>query len=126
MRESSDARLRIETDGNNIVVRGEHSEFRLPAENPAEFPAVAEFTEQKYSVVPARVLSQIIRRTTFATDNESSRYALGGVLVELSADSITAVGTDGRRLAMMQAPAQSVGGHTTGDNMTIVPCAACT
>ena len=71
--------------------------------------------------MPARVLSQIIRRTTFATDNESSRYALGGVLIELTADKITAVGTDGRRLAMMEAPAQSVGGHATGDNMTIVP-----
>jgi DNA polymerase-3 subunit beta len=121
LRESSDAKLRLETDGNSVVVRGEHSEFKLPAENPAEFPAVAEFTEQKYSIVPARVLSQIIRRTSFATDNESSRYALGGVLVELAADKITAVGTDGRRLAMMEAAAQSVGGHTTGDNMTIVP-----
>ncbi|HEY1600124.1 MAG TPA: DNA polymerase III subunit beta [Pirellulales bacterium] len=121
LRESSDAKLRLETDGNGVVVRGEHSEFRLPAENPAEFPAVSEFTEQKYHVVPARLLSQIIRRTTFATDNESSRYALGGVLLELTADKITAVGTDGRRLAMMEAPAQSVGGHVTGDNMTIVP-----
>jgi DNA polymerase III subunit beta len=121
LRESGDAKLRLETDGNGVIVRGEHSEFRLPAENPAEFPAVSEFTEQKYHVVPARVLSQIIRRTTFATDNESSRYALGGVLLELTADKITAVGTDGRRLAMMEAPAQSIGGHATGDNMTIVP-----
>lgn len=121
LRESGDATLRLESDGSGVVVRGEHSEFRLPAENPAEFPAVADFSESKYHVVPARVLSQIIRRTTFATDNESSRYALGGVLVELSADKITAVGTDGRRLAMMEAPAQSVGGHATGDNMTIVP-----
>jgi DNA polymerase III subunit beta len=121
LRETSDAKLRLETDGNSIVVRGERSEFKLPAENPAEFPAVADFTEQKYSTVPARLLSQIIRRTTFATDNESSRYALGGVLLELADDKITAVGTDGRRLAMMEAPAQSVGGHTTGDAMTIVP-----
>ena len=122
LRESGDAVLRLESDGNGVVVRGEHSEFRLPAENPAEFPAVAEFTEAKYHVVTARVCtSQIIRRTTFATDNESSRYALGGVLIELSADKITAVGTDGRRLAMMEAPAQSVGGHSTGENMTIVP-----
>ena len=66
-------------------------------------------------------MSQIIRRTIFATDNESSRYALGGVLLEMTADKITAVGTDGRRLAMMEAPAKSVGGHETGDNMTIVP-----
>jgi DNA polymerase-3 subunit beta len=121
LRETSDAKLRLESDGNGVIVRGEHSEFRLPAENPAEFPAVSEFAEQKYHVVPARALSQLIRRTSFATDAESSRYALGGVLLELTADKITAVGTDGRRLAMMEAPAQGVGGHATGDDMTIVP-----
>ena len=60
----------------------------------------------------------------FATDNESSRYALGGVLLEMTADQITAVGTDGRRLARMEAPAKSVGGHETGDNTTIVPTRA--
>lgn len=121
LRESADAKLSLESDGSGVVVRGERAEFRLPAENPAEFPAVSDFTEEKYHVLPARLLQQIIRRTAFATDNESSRYALGGVLLELAADKITAVGTDGRRLAMMEAPAQSVGGHATGDNMTIVP-----
>ena len=46
----------------------------------------------------------MIRRTIFATDNESSRYALGGVLLEMAADKIIAVGTDGRRLAKMEVP----------------------
>ncbi|MBI2823365.1 MAG: DNA polymerase III subunit beta [Planctomycetia bacterium] len=121
LRETADAKLQLETDGHGVVVRGERSEFRLPAENPAEFPAVSEFAEAKYHSLPARVLGQIIRRTSFATDNESSRYALGGVLIEMTDDKVTAVGTDGRRLAMMEAPAQSVGGHATGDAMTIVP-----
>jgi DNA polymerase-3 subunit beta len=66
----------------------------------------------------------LIRRTIFATDNESSRYALGGVLLEMSADKIIAVGTDGRRLAKMEVPARSVGGHQSGDSMTIVPTKA--
>ena len=121
LRETGDSVLRIETEGQGIVVRAERSEFHLPAENPAEFPAVAEFAEDKYHAVSARLLSRIIRRTAFATDNESSRYALGGVLLELNGDKIVAVGTDGRRLAMMEGPARSVGGHQTGDNMTIVP-----
>jgi DNA polymerase-3 subunit beta len=43
------------------------------------------------------------------------------VLLELEADSITAVGTDGRRLAKMNGAAESVGGHQTGETMTIVP-----
>ena len=79
----------------------------LPAENPQEFPAVADFNEQKYHELPARLLRELIRRTIFATDNESSRYALGGVMLELAADKITAVGTDGRRLAKMEGPARA-------------------
>jgi DNA polymerase-3 subunit beta len=124
LRESSDETLRIETDGNGTIVRGERSEFKLPAENPAEFPNVAEFTEDKFHEISARLLRELIRRTIFATDNESSRYALGGVLLEFAADKIIGVGTDGRRLAKMEVPASSVGGHQTDGSMTIIPAKA--
>ncbi|HEX7448882.1 MAG TPA: DNA polymerase III subunit beta, partial [Pirellulales bacterium] len=78
----------------------------------------------KYHELPARFLRELIRRTVFATDVESSRYALGGVLIELTADKVVAVGTDGRRLAMMEGPAKGVSGHQTGDNTTIIPTKA--
>ncbi|HEY5312114.1 MAG TPA: DNA polymerase III subunit beta, partial [Pirellulales bacterium] len=116
LRESSDATLRLESDGHGTLVRGERSEFKLPAENPDEFPAVAQFNEQKYHATSARSLRELIRRTVFATDNESSRYALGGVLLEMTSERITAVGTDGRRLARMECPGKSVGGHDTTDS----------
>ncbi len=121
LRESTDEKLSIEADSQGAVVRGERSEFKLPAQNPDEFPEVAGFEEEKYHEVPARLFKELIRRTLFATDTESSRYALGGVLLEMETDKITAVGTDGRRLAKMEGPAMSVGGHETGEAMTIVP-----
>jgi DNA polymerase-3 subunit beta len=124
LRESSDATLRLEADGQATTVRGERSEFKLPAENPQEFPTVADFTDSAYHELSARALREMIRRTIFATDNESSRYALGGVLLEMGPDKITAVGTDGRRLAKMEVPARSEGGHQSGDSMTIVPTKA--
>jgi DNA polymerase-3 subunit beta len=121
LRESTDEELRIETDGTGIVVRGQRSEFDLTAENPDEFPAVAPFEEEKYHELSARLLKELVRRTLFATDTESSRYALGGVLLEFEPEKIIAVGTDGRRLAKMEGPARDVGGHPSGDTMTIVP-----
>jgi DNA polymerase III subunit beta len=125
LRESSDAAIQIESDGQSTIVRGDRSEFRLQAENPDEFPVVAGGDAEKaYHELPARLFREIIRRTAFATDNESSRYALGGVLLELTAEKITAVGTDGRRLAKMEAPARGIGGHKTGDNTVIVPTKA--
>jgi DNA polymerase III subunit beta len=120
LRESSDEKLQIEASTKGTVVKGERSEFKLTGEDPAEFPAVAAFEEKKYHVIPAPLFKQIILRTEFATDMESSRYALGGVLVELDEKRIIAVGTDGRRLAKMEGPAEAVGGHKTGDTMTII------
>jgi DNA polymerase-3 subunit beta len=124
LRESSDQMLHLESDGQGTVVRGERSEFKLPGENPQEFPAVAEFNESAYHEMSARALRELIKRTIFATDNESSRYALGGVLLEMGSEKITGVGTDGRRLAKMEVPARSVGSHQSGENMTIVPSKA--
>jgi DNA polymerase-3 subunit beta len=124
LRESSDEKLSLESDGRSTLVRGQRSEFRLPAENPDEFPAVAQFKEEKYHELPARFFREIVRRTAFATDNESSRYALGGVLLEMHEDRVVAVATDGRRLAKQEGPAKAVGGHQTTESTTIVPTRA--
>jgi len=122
--ESSDEKLDLQSDGGKVLVRGQRSEFQLPSENPDEFPSVLAFEEQKYHEMPARFFREVIRRTVYATDNESSRYALGGVLIEFSANGLTAVATDGRRLARQEGPAKSVGGHVSGDSMTIIPTRA--
>ncbi len=124
LRESSDETLKIESDGTGICVRGDRSEFRLPAENPDEFPTVAAFDESKYQELPARLMKELVRRTLFATDTDSSRYALGGVLLQFNENSIVAVGTDGRRLAKMEGPSQSTAGHHENESMTIVPSRA--
>ncbi len=124
LRESPDEKLTIETDGRQIQVCGIQSEFQLPSVNPDEFPAVPEFNEERYHELAVPFFRELIRRTVFATDNESSRYALGGVLFELTEDGVTAVATDGRRLARQEGPGQSVGGHVTGNNTIIIPTKA--
>ena len=42
----------------------------------------------------------------------------------METDKVIAVGTDGRRLAKMEGPAQTIDGHHTGDTMTIIPSRA--
>lgn len=124
LRESTDDKMVIEADPQGTIVRGERSEFKLPGANPDEFPDVAAFEDKAHHEVPARLLKELIRRTLFATDTESSRYALGGVLLEFEEERITAVGTDGRRLAKMEGPAMSVDGGSSTETMTIVPARA--
>ncbi len=106
LRSSSDAELTIEADDTKLVIKGQFSEFKLPTEDPSLFPEVPEFGASSYHVIAAADLKRLIKRTVFATDVESTRYALGGCLVERGDNAIGMVGTDGRRLARMSAPAE--------------------
>ena len=124
LRESSDETLSIEADSEKTLITGANSRFELAAHNPEEFPEVADFNEKDYYEVKASVLKEMIKRTLFATDAESSRYALGGVLLEIDGEKIIAVGTDGRRLATMEGVLQRVGEPSSGNATTIVPSRA--
>lgn len=121
LRESMDETFRLETDGTRTVVKGERSQFNLSAENPSEFPPVASFDERNYYETSARLFRELVRRTIYSTDNESSRYALGGIKFEWQNNVLTAVATDGRRLAKMQGPVQAIGEPAPFGEATIVP-----
>src|SRR6056297_1685223 len=88
LRESNDETLTIETDDSGIRLSGQRSKFRLPGSNPDEFPSVREFDEEQYHEIGTRLFRQMLHRTAFATDTESSRYALGGVLLEMDETSV--------------------------------------
>jgi len=109
---AKDERLTLESTQNGILVTGEHGEqWGLDTQSPDEFPDVVEFAETAYHEIPATALSEMIRRTIFAVDSEDIRYALGGVCFEHVSSSLTAVATDGRRLAAQDADGIRVNGH---------------
>jgi DNA polymerase III subunit beta len=124
LRTSTDSELTIETNDERLIVRGLHSEFTLAIEDANLFPEVPDFAAISYHVVAAADLKKLIRRTIFATDVESTRYALGGVLVELTAESIAMIGTDGRRLARMSAPADAENNPPAPAGFPVIPVKA--
>lgn len=109
LRELNDDEVKLEITGDATWIRCGYSEFRLSAEDPADFPPVASFEDTDYFVVPAGALRTMIRRTIFATDSESTRYALGGIQMELGADRLTLAATDSRRLAVVTCGSSVVG-----------------
>jgi DNA polymerase-3 subunit beta len=124
LRESTDDTFRIESDSAGTTVRGERSQFKLPVENASDFPPIAQFSESAAYELSGRLLRELIRRTVFSTDNESSRYALGGIKLEWQENKLTAIGTDGRRLAKMEGPAQAVNNPPPFGEVTVVPTRA--
>lgn len=110
----------IESEGTTLVVTGENFRYQLTTCEANDFPPVASFSAEAYHKIPSKVFAEMIRRTTFAIDAENSHYALGGVLMNFVADRVSAVATDGRRLAFQEGVAEAVGEHES-ENKTIFP-----
>lgn len=126
LRELTEESVSLEVTEKALWVRSGHSEFRLSAEDPAEFPPVQEFDATSYHVVSAASLKEMIRRTVFATDVESTRYALGGVLMEFVGDKLTMAATDSRRLAVVSTVCSTVGTVEPRTTHPVVPTKALT
>jgi len=107
-------------NGTTCIVRAGHGEWTLPTEDAAGYPAWTPANLKSVTRLPSDQFCRAVRGTVFATDNESSRYALGAVLVEVKGDAVTLVATDGRRLS-------SVGCEhdlAVDDSQTLVPARA--
>jgi DNA polymerase-3 subunit beta len=89
-------------DGAKCVVRCGSGTWTLPTEDAAEFPTWEPADAKPVTRLPADQLVRAIRGVGYAVDTDSSRYALGSVLVEVAEDKVTLVATDGRRLSMSE------------------------
>lgn len=128
LREARDEQLIIEADSGACTVRGTTSplEFEMPSEDPAQFPDFPAFTDDRYHEITAGSLREMVRRTIFATADETARYSMTGVAWELEGDRALLIATDGRRLALAEGIATATGGHTTRGFTPVVPTKAMT
>jgi DNA polymerase III subunit beta len=126
LREATDEELVIEASPAACFIRGSSAEFEMPGEDPAAFPDIPSFAEEKYHEITAGLLREMTRRTIFAAATaENSRFgATTGILMELEDDKATMVATDGRRLALARGDAHSHGGHSTKGQMQVIPAKA--
>ena len=106
--------------GTTCTVRAGHGEWTLPTEDAGEYPAWTVSGAKSVTRMPSDQFCRAVRGTVFATDNESSRYALGAVLVEVKGETVTLVGTDGRRLSSYAAEHDLA----VDDSQTLVPARA--
>jgi DNA polymerase III subunit beta len=71
----------------------------LPAE---EFPPLPRFKEERKVNLPQEKIRGMLRKTSFATSSDESRYVLNGIFLSLKEHKLTMVATDGRRLALAE------------------------
>lgn len=112
--EDNEPTLTLETEGDDLHIRGGDAHFKVCGFPSAEFPPIPNFgdivsgsaqSDKARAVLthPAGSLSQLVARTLFATARENSRYAINGVLLKRDGKRLEMVATDGRRLALARA-----------------------
>ncbi|MCF7837094.1 MAG: DNA polymerase III subunit beta [Candidatus Marinimicrobia bacterium] len=67
-----------------------------------DFPPLPRFEGGFSYQLPQSVLRDMLEKTHYAASNEDSRRNLNGVLLSFKGDQAAAVGTDGRRLALVE------------------------
>ena len=106
--------------GTSVKVKVGGGSWTLPTEDAAEFPVWEPANLKAVCRLPADQFARAARATAYATDTESSRYALGGVLIDVRGGNPTWVATDGRRLSAVETETD----QAVDDSQTIVPARA--
>ncbi len=118
----------LTVDGSCCVVQGGSGTWRLPVEDAKEYPPGDYAASRSIARLPADQFVSLVSTVKGATDNESSRFALGAVLMEFSRPkdkeepygTLTFVGTDGRRLCAASCEVE----QDCDDSQTLAPRAA--
>jgi len=102
---------------SSVAVKCGGGKWTLPTEDAAEFPPSTTGEIKPVCRLPADQFRRAAHATAYACDTQSSRYALGAVLLEVAKGNPTWVATDGRRLACVETETD----QAVDDRQVLVP-----
>jgi len=108
-------------DGNTVKITAGRGQWVLPVMD-AEWPERVTAPSKAFVRLPVDQFCRVVKSVVGATDDDSSRFALGGVLVEHRKGDVAFVGTDGRRLHVAYAEVD----QAVDDASAIIPAHAIT
>ncbi len=103
--------------GSSVKIKCGRGSWTLPTEDVAEYPAWEASDPSPVARLPADQFTRAVKAVGYACDRESSRYALGAVLIDVTGGDPTFVATDGRRLSAVQTETD----QSVDDSTTLVP-----
>ncbi len=106
-REAATTDLDLDVDERNVcTLCSGPSRFRINGLPAEEFPPIPVIEDRGVIQLPQGTLKKMIRQTAFAASTEESRYVLNGLYFSFKDHKVTAVATDGRRLALTEEEAE--------------------
>ena len=102
-RELPEGQVEIEVDAKDVTtIRCGPSFFKLVGLPQTDFPPLPEFEESAVYSVEQVTFKEMLQKVIYASSNDETRYILNGALLSFKDEKLTAVATDGRRLALVE------------------------
>src|SRR3990170_5362938 len=104
VREAPEETLQLKRLENDwLEIKSGKSVFKIVGMEAREFPQFPKFERERLSIVPAKLLREMIEQTIFSVSMDETRYSLNGVFIEeAGSGKIRMVATDGHRLALIE------------------------
>lgn len=99
---------------NNIAsITAGASHFKLNGMDKSSYPEWPNLSDLCRLTLDQSALKDLLYRTSFAISKEENRYVLTGLFIKIEGGLITAIGTDGKKLAKAHAPIKNGPSLTT-------------
>src|ERR1700734_1892913 len=92
----------LAVEGEKVVIKAGRSRFSLSTLPAADFPVIDDINAQQTVQIPRKELLGLLSKTHFSLAQQDVRYYLNGMLLEIDAQVLRAVATDGHRLALCE------------------------
>lgn len=106
---SREEKVSIEVEEKRLTIHDLHSRIVLATHDPDLMPSVPEFPEGTHATLEAADIAKAIKRTVYACDVDSTKYALGGCYFSFQKEEAIVCATDGRRFCRQIVPCEISG-----------------
>lgn len=96
---SHDTQITLNFGDDRVTVASENGRFKLLTMPADDFPLSDEVTLENTMSIRQDDLKHVVEKTHFSMADHDARYYLNGMLIEVEGKKLTAVATDGHRLA---------------------------
>ena len=97
----------LEEDGKAMNLQHGRSHYKLVVVDADEFPGITSQDDEYELSMPEGVLRDLLSSVRYAMAQNDMRYYLLGVLLDVSPEAVTAVATDGHRMAVAEHATQT-------------------
>lgn len=112
------AKISLSVSDEKVTLKAGRSRYTLATLPASEFPATDQVETLENISVSEASLKNMMDKTSFAMANQDVRYYLNGLLFDFSQKQLSAIATDGHRLAVCDLDGEV---EINGDRQLIVP-----